>query len=58
MIVEQLTNSGVGTKKALYEPPFTELDGAGPDSLFSGKGEVVDGIFGVLDEVDPKVGSG
>jgi hypothetical protein len=33
---------------ALYEPPFSLLHAGGPDALFAGKDNVVDGIFRAL----------
>jgi type I restriction enzyme R subunit len=32
----------------LYEAPFTDLHTGGPDALFAGKGEVVEGVFNAL----------
>jgi type I restriction enzyme R subunit len=36
---------------ALYEPPFTNLHAGGPDGLFAGKENVIEGIFEKLMEV-------
>jgi len=30
---------------ALYEPPFSNLHSGGPDALFDGKENVIEGIF-------------
>lgn len=51
MIVDQLTLRGVIEAGALYTSPFTDLDSGGPDAIFSGNDEIVDGIFGVLKHV-------
>ena len=37
---------------ALYEPPFSNLHVGGPDALFSGKGNVIEGIFEKLKAVN------
>ena len=48
MIIDQLTSRGVMEAAALYEPPFSHLHAVGPDELFSGNDNVIDGIFGAL----------
>ena len=48
MVVDQLTARGVMKAAALYEPPFTYLHDGGPDGLFAGKENVVEGIFATL----------
>jgi type I restriction enzyme, R subunit len=50
-VIDQLTSRGVMEASALYEPPFSDLHAEGPDALFAGKGEVIEGIFEVLEEV-------
>lgn len=45
MIIDQLTARGVIEPGALYEPPFTSIHSGGPDALFSGNAQVIDGIF-------------
>jgi type I restriction enzyme, R subunit len=57
MLIEQLTARGVMDASALYEPPFSNIDGGGPDELFSGKENVIEGIFKKLEEVNPGVTS-
>jgi len=42
---------------ALYEPPFSNMHGGGPDELFSGKENVIEGIFKKLEEVNSGVTS-
>ena len=51
MVVDQLTARGVMEASALYEPPFSNLHADGPEALFDGKKNVIDGIFGTLKEV-------
>jgi len=55
MVIDQLTSRGVMKAAALYEPPFTSLDGRGPDALFEGKADVIDGIFQTLRTVNASV---
>jgi len=43
---------------ALYEAPFNNLHAGGPDALFAGKENVVEGIFGALKSVKPRVLAG
>ena len=52
MIIEQLTARGIMDASALYEPPFSQIHGGGPDELFSGKENVIEGIFDALKEVE------
>ena len=54
-VIDQLTSRGVMDAKALYEPPFSHLHAGGPDELFAGKENVIDGIFGALEATQPKV---
>ncbi|MDP0492034.1 MAG: DEAD/DEAH box helicase family protein [Verrucomicrobiota bacterium JB023] len=54
LIIEQLTARGVMTASALYEPPFTQLHAGGPDELFAGKDEIIDGLFESLERTTPK----
>jgi len=51
MIIDQLTARGVMEASALYEPPFSNLHAGGPDGLFAGKDNVIERIFGALEEV-------
>ena len=37
---------------ALYEPPFSNLHAGGPDALFGGKENVIEGIFEKLKAVN------
>ena len=38
---------------ALYEAPFSNLHAGGPDELFAGKENVVEGIFEKLKSFEP-----
>ena len=55
MVIDQLTARGVMDASALYEPPFSNLHAGGPDELFAGKENVIEGIFGVLRSMQPAV---
>ena len=48
------------TAAALYQSPFSDLHTGGPEELFEGKSNVIDGIFEVLRTVQPRtlVGTG
>ena len=52
MVIDQLCARGVVEASALYEPPFTSLHAEGPDALFGGNTEVIDGVFEVLEKVN------
>ena len=51
MVIDQLTARGMMDASALYEPPFSDLHAGGPDELFAGHENVIDGIFDTLKEV-------
>jgi type I restriction enzyme R subunit len=51
-VIDQLTARGVMNPSALYEPPFTNLHAGGPDELFAGHENVIEGIFEKLDEIN------
>ena len=53
MVIEQLTARGVMNAAALYESPFINLHAGGPDELFAGKENVIEGIFDTLRSVQP-----
>jgi type I restriction enzyme, R subunit len=55
MVIDQLTARGVIKASALYEAPFNDLHAEGPDALFDGKADVIEGIFEVLREVNTRV---
>lgn len=58
MIVDQLTSRGVMEASALYEPPFSNLHAGGPEGLFVGKENVIDGLFGTLRDVHSELQAG
>ena len=53
MVIEQLTSRGMMEAAALYEPPFSNLHAGGPEGLFAGKENVIDGIFEKLKRFGP-----
>ena len=55
MVIDQLTARGVMEASALYEPPFSDLHGGGPDELFAGHENVIDGIFATLEDVQSAI---
>lgn len=55
MVIDQLTARGVMDAAALYEPPFSNLHSGGPDALFAGKENVIEGIFESLRTVNTVV---
>ena len=57
MVIEQLTARGVMDASALYESPFSNIHVGGPDELFSGKENVIEGIFNKLEEIKTGVTS-
>ena len=50
-VIDQLTARGVMEASALYEPPFSNLHAGGPEALFGGKKNVIEGIFDTLKAV-------
>ncbi|WP_419940465.1 type I restriction-modification enzyme R subunit C-terminal domain-containing protein [Candidatus Palauibacter sp.] len=52
MVIDQLSARGVIEASALYEPPFSNLHAEGPDVLFDGNVEVIEGVFEVLRQVN------
>jgi len=57
LIIDQLTSRGVMEPSALYEPPFSNVDARGPEALFQGKENVIDGIFQRLKDVSENLDS-
>lgn len=45
MIIDQLTSRGVMNAAALYEAPFSTLDAGGPEAVFVGRNNVIEGLF-------------
>jgi len=58
MVIDQLTARGVMDASALYEAPFSDLHAGGPDALFAGKENVIEGIFERLTAVNSEVSAG
>ena len=54
MVIEQLTARGVMEPSALYEAPFSGLHAGGPEALFAGKTNVIEGIFEKLEAIRPE----
>ena len=45
LIIDQLTARGFMEPSALYEAPFNSLHANGPEGLFAGKSNIINGIF-------------
>lgn len=56
-VIEQLTARGMMEASALYEAPFSSLHAEGPDALFGGKENVIEGIFEKLEEIRAGLGA-
>ena len=54
MVIEQLTARGVMEPSALYEAPFSSVHAGGPEALFAGKSNVIEGIFEKLKTLQPE----
>ena len=54
MVIDQLTARGVMEPSALYEAPFSSVHAGGPEALFAGKSNVIEGIFEKLKALDPE----
>jgi type I restriction enzyme R subunit len=52
-LIEQLASRGVIEPYALYEPPFSSIHAGGPEELFAGQDQVIEGIFDALDRTKP-----
>ncbi|MBC2605633.1 DEAD/DEAH box helicase family protein [Pelagicoccus albus] len=50
-LVEQLTQRGVVESKALYESPYADFHDEGPDGLFAGRDNLIEGVFEALRNV-------
>ena len=55
MVIDQLTARGVMELSALYEAPFSSVHADGPEALFAGKSNVIEGIFEKLKSLQPDV---
>ena len=58
MLIDQLTARGVMDSAALYDPPFSNLHAGGPDALFAGRENVIEGIFKALAALQPRARAG
>ena len=54
MVIDQLTARGVMEPSALYEAPFSAVHAGGPEALFAGKSNVIEGIFEKLKALHPE----
>ena len=54
MVIDQLTARGVMESSALYEAPFSSVHAGGPEALFAGKSNVIEGIFEKLKTLRPE----
>ena len=54
MVIDQLTARGVMEPSALYEAPFSSVHAGGPEALFSGRSNVIEGIFEKLKTLRPE----
>ena len=55
MVIDQLTARGVMEPSALYEAPFSSVHAGGPEALFTGKSNVIEGIFEKLKTLRPEI---
>ncbi len=55
LVIDQLTARGFMEPAALYESPFSGIHAGGPDELFAGKPNIIDGLFHTLEETLPRV---
>ena len=55
MVIDQLTARGVMEQSALYEAPFSSVHAGGPEALFVGKSNVIEGIFEKLKTLRPEI---
>jgi type I restriction enzyme, R subunit len=55
LVIDQLTARGFMEPAALYEAPFSSLHAGGPEELFAGKPNIIDGLFHSLEGTLPKV---
>ena len=53
MVIDQLTARGVMEPSALYDAPFNSVHAGGPEALFDGKSNVIEGIFKKLGALQP-----
>ena len=55
MVIDQLTARGVMEPSALYEAPFSSVHASGPEALFAGQANVIEGIFEKLETLQSEL---
>lgn len=55
LIIDQLTSRGVIEPGSLYNSPFIGIHSGGPEELFAGKENVVEGVFETLKNIKSKL---
>jgi type I restriction enzyme R subunit len=58
LVIDQLTARGFMEPAALYEAPSDSIHADGPEGLFAGKPNIIDGLFQTLEETLPRVMEG
>jgi type I restriction enzyme R subunit len=58
LVIDQLTARGFMEPATLYESPFSGIHAGGPDALFAGKPNIIDGLFHTLEDTLPRVMEG
>ena len=58
LVIDQLTARGFMEPAALYEAPFNGIHADGPEALFAGKPNIIDGLFHTLEDTLPRVMEG
>lgn len=53
MVIDQLTARGIMEASALYESPFSNIHAGGPEAVFAGRENVIEGIFEMLAVLQP-----
>ena len=54
MVIDQLTARGVMEPSALYEAPFSSVHAGGPEALFAGKSNVIEGSLREVEDPSPR----
>ena len=55
MVINQLTARGVMEPSALYEAPFNSMHASGPEALFDGQENIIEGIFEKLETLQSEL---
>ena len=53
-VIDELTRRGTMAPSALYEALFSNLHAGGPEALFAGKQNVIEGIFERWEDLQPE----